>query len=385
MPSCLSFFIKLVPNHWKGGEERYFFGIGFEKLFFHFKAKEDVQMKKKIFLLILVTAVGLAFMQAGAIKAQAAPIKLTYSNFFPPTHIQSKLAEAWSKEVEKRTNGRVKVEYYAGQTLTKARQCYDGVVTGLSDIGFSVLAYTRGRFPVLAAVDLPLGYTSGRVATQIANAVYKKFMPKELLDTQVMYLHAHGPGLVHSRNKPIRKLEDLKGLKMRGHGTSALVLKALGATPVPKPMPELYQMLQKGVVEGAVYPYEVNDGWRMGEVIKYATGSYAAAYTTTFFVVMNKNKWNALPSDVKRIIEEINHEWIGKHGGAWDTSDLDGVRVLLNQGGQIIGLDKDEAERWKKAVSPIAGEYVAGMKKKGFMNAQEIVDFVSNTLEKLSK
>ena len=100
---------------------------------------------------------------------------------------------------------------------------------------------------------------------------------------------------------------------------------------------------------------------------------------------MNKNKWNALPSDVKKIIAEINHEWIGKHGAAWDTSDLDGVRVLLNNGGQIIGLDKGEAERWKKAVSSIAGDYVADMKKKGFTNAQEIVDFVSSTQEKLSK
>ena len=342
-------------------------------------------MKRKVFLFFLVLTIGIALIMTGSPQARAASIKLTYSNFFPPTHIQSKLAEAWSREVEKRTDGKVTIQYFAGGTLTKARQNYDGVVTGLSDIGFSVLAYTRGRFPVMAAVDLPLGYTSGRVATQIANAVYEKFLPKELLDTQVMYLHAHGPGLIHSRKKPIKKLEDLKGLKMRGHGTSATVLKALGATPVPKPMPELYQMLQKGVVEGALYPYEVNDGWRMGEVIRYATGSYAAAYTTTFYVVMNKKKWTALPADVKKTITEINREWIGKHGDAWDTSDLDGVRALLNQGGQIIGLEKDEAARWKKAVSSIAGEYVTDMKKKGFDNAQEIVDFVSNTLKKLSK
>jgi TRAP-type C4-dicarboxylate transport system substrate-binding protein len=346
---------------------------------------KEVVMNKRVFLFFMVVSVGVAFLSVGSVKSDAAPIRLTYSNFFPPTHIQSKLAEAWCDEVKKRTNGRVFVEYYAGQTLTKARQNYDGVVTGLSDIGFSVLAYTRGRFPVLAAVDLPLGYTSGRVATQIANAVYQKFMPKELLDTKVMYLHSHGPGLVHTRDKPIRKLEDLKGMKMRGHGTSAMVLKALGATAIAKPMPELYEMLQKGVVEGAVYPYEVNDGWRMGEVIRYATGSYAAAYTTTFYVVMNKDKWDALPGDVKKIIEEMNKEWIGKHGNAWDTSDIDGVRVLLNNGGQLIGLDKAEAARWKMAVSSIADEYVAGMKKKGFRNAQEIVDFVKANLEKLSK
>ena len=191
-------------------------------------------MKKKIFLFFLVACVGVGFLTVGPIKAEAA-IKLTYSNFFPPTHIQSKLAEAWCKEVEKRTNGRVVVEYYAGQTLTKANQCYDGVVTGISDMGFSVLAYTRGRFPVMSAVDLPLGYSSGRAATAVVNAVYNKFKPKELMDTKVMYLHAHGPGLLNTRGKAVRKLEDMKGLKLRGHGTSALVQKALGATPVQNP------------------------------------------------------------------------------------------------------------------------------------------------------
>ena len=109
-------------------------------------------MKKRISMGFFIFAVGIGFLMLSASNSQAGPIKLTYSNFFPPTHIQSKLAESWSKEVENRTNGRVKVEYYAGQTLTKARQCYDGTVEGLSDIGFSVLAYTRGRFPVMSAV-----------------------------------------------------------------------------------------------------------------------------------------------------------------------------------------------------------------------------------------
>jgi TRAP-type C4-dicarboxylate transport system substrate-binding protein len=363
----------------------FFLAYWFEKLFFYFKAKEDVQMKKKIVLFFVITLVGVAFITVGSFKSQAAPIKLTYSNFFPPSHIQSKLAEAWCKEVEKRTNGRVKVEYYAGQTLTKAKQCYDGVVTGLSDIGFSVLAYTGGRFPVLSAIDLPLGYTSGKVATAIANDFLQTFNPKEIQDTKVMYLHAHGPGLVHTRDKPVRKLEDLKGLKLRGHGTSAKFQKALGAIPVGKPMPECYQMIQKGVVEGASYPFEANKGWRLAEVTKYATAAFSAAYTTTFFVVMNKDKWNALPADIKKIIEAINKEWEAKHGEAWDSSDLIGVQFFLTKGGTIIGLDSKEAARWEKAVASVADEYIAGMKKKGFSDAKKYVDFVKTALEKYQK
>ncbi len=312
-------------------------------------------------------------------NSDAAPIRLTYSNFFPPTHIQSKLADAWCQEVARRTGGRVVVEHYPGQTLTEARQCYDGVVTGLSDLGLSVLAYTRGRFPVMAAVDLPLGYTSGRVATAVANAVYQEFKPKELLDTQVMYLHAHGPGLLHTKGKSVRKLEDIKGLKIRAHGTSALVVGALGGTPVPKPMPETYQMLQKGVVDGAVFPFEANKGWKLGEVTDYATAAFSAAYTTTFFVVMNKDKWQALPADIQQIITEINAEWALKHGEAWDSSDMEGIRFFLDQGNEIIGLDGKEADRWKKAVAPIIDDYAREMEEKGF-NGREIVDFTINTL-----
>ena len=343
-------------------------------------------MKKKIFLSIVITAIiGIAFMWAGAPQAQAAPIKLTYSNFFPPFHIQSKLAEAWCKEVEKRTNGRVKVDYFPKGTLTKAKQCYDGVVTGISDLGLSVLAYTGGRFPVLSAIDLPLGYTSGKVATAIANDYVRKFNPQEIQDTKLMYLHAHGPGLIHTRDKPVRKLEDLKGLKLRGHGTSAKYQKALGAIPVGKPMPECYQMIQKGVVEGASYPFEANKGWRLAEVTKYCTAAYSAAYTTTFFVVMNKDKWASLPADIQKIIEDINKEWIVKHAEAWDSSDLVGVQYFLSKGGTIIGLDSKESARWAQAVASVADDYVAGLKKKGFSDAQKYVDFVKSSLERYGK
>lgn len=340
-------------------------------------------MKTRSIGLILAISLALAFSITVPGSVQAGPVKLTYSCFFPPTHVQSQLAESWCREVEKRTGGKVKVDYFPGQTLTKAKQCYDGTVEGLSDLGFSVLAYTRGRFPVMSAVDLPLGYTSGKVATEIINRVYKKFSPAEFDDVQVMYLHAHGPGLVHTRGKAVRKMEDMKGLKFRGHGTSALVVKALGGTPVPKPMPECYEMLQKGVVDGAVYPLEANKGWKLGEVTDYVSAAFGAAYTTSFFVVMNKDKWASLPADVQQTIGQINQEWAVKHGEAWDSSDMVGIKFFLNQGGEIIGFDAKEQARWQKAVAPIVDEYVADAKKKGIGNAQQIVDFIIKNLNEL--
>jgi TRAP-type C4-dicarboxylate transport system substrate-binding protein len=340
--------------------------------------------KRTTVLALAVMILGLAVALCVSQPVQAQTIKLTYSNFFPPAHIQSQLAEAWCKEVNTRTGGRVQVDYYAGQTLTKAQQNYDGVVTGLSDIGFSVLAYTRGRFPVMGAVDLPLGYKSGKVATEVINRVYEKFMPKELQDTQVMYLHAHGPGLVNTKDKVVRKLEDMKGLKFRAHGTSAEVAEALGGTPVPKPMPETYEMLQKGVVDGALYPLEAAKGWKLGEVTKYCTLDYAAAYTTGFYVVMNKEKWNALPPDIQKIIAAINKEWVVKHGKAWDESDEEGAKFFKSKGGELISLDAKEMERWKKAVTPILDTYAASLDKQG-LNGKEIVDFTVKTVDELQK
>ncbi len=341
-------------------------------------------MKTKVFLAVWILCLTTLFFAAGASNAEAKTYKLTYSNFFPPTHIQSKLAESWCKEIQKRTNGQVVIEYFPGQTLTKSRQVYDGVVTGLSDVGLALFAYTRGRFPVMAAVDLPLGYMSGKAATRVVNDVYNQFKPKELNDTQVMYLHAHGPGLLHTKGKPVKSLGDLKGMKLRGHGTSALIVKALGATPVPMPMPELYQSLSKGVVEGALYPIEVNKGWRMGEVTDYSTASFSIAYTSSFFVVMNKDKWNALPADIQKTIEAINAEWIGKTGEAWDSSDMAGYQYSLSLGHDIYGLDKKEAERWKKAVTPVIDQFIADLNKKG-LKGQEIVDFTIETLRKYQK
>ncbi|MGD9973403.1 MAG: TRAP transporter substrate-binding protein [Desulfatirhabdiaceae bacterium] len=337
-------------------------------------------MNRKQCIPVLVLNLLLIFLSASA-ALSADPVKLTYSCFFPPSHVQSILAEQWSREVEKRTNGAVKIEYFPGQTLTKSNQCYDGVVEGLSDIGFAVLAYTPGRFPVMLAVDLPLGYTSGVAATKVINDVYNQYKPKELDDTKVMYLHAHGPGLVFTKDKPVMKMEDMKGLKFRSHGTSAEVVKALGGTPIAKPMPETYEMLQKGVVDGAVYPLESNKGWKLGEVIRYCTANFSSAYTTSFFVVMNKDKWKSLSPDVQKTIETINSEWIAKHGEAWDTSDMIGLKYMLDQGGQVIGQDSKESARWKAAVAPILDSYAKELDAKS-LNGKEIIEFIGTALKK---
>ncbi len=320
----------------------------------------------------------LAVMCFAAPAMSADTVILRYSNFFPPTHVQSKLAEEWAQEVNKRTGGEVQVEYYPGGILTKAKQCYDGVVEGMSDVGMSALAYSRGRFPVMAAVDLPLGYTSGVDATAVANAVYEKFRPKAFRDVEVMYFHAHGPGLLHTAQKPVEKLEDIKGLKLRATGNSGKLVKALGGTPVGMSMSDSYQAIQKGVVNGGMYPVETNKGWKMAEVVDYMTETFPVAYTTTFFVVMNKDKWNELSDKNKQIITELNKEWAVRHGQAWDESDKVGRAYFLENGGKIIPLS--DADAWKAAAAPMLQEYV-GMANKKKLDGQAVLDFTVETLK----
>jgi TRAP-type C4-dicarboxylate transport system substrate-binding protein len=282
----------------------------------------------------------------------------TFSIFFPPTHEQAIAAADFAKEVEKRTEGRIKITTFPGGTLTKAPQVYDGVVTGISDLGNSCFAYTRGRFPVTAALDLPMGYPNGKVATQVADQFTKSVNPEELQDVKILYVHAHGPGLLHTK-KPVRKLEDLKGMKIRATGLSAQVVEALGGVPVAMPQGDTYEALQKGVVDGTFAPIETLKGWKQGEVIKYTTECYDIGYTTAMFVVMNLKQWNSLPEADRKIVEEISAEWVKIHGEAWDKADEEGQAFTLGLGNEMIPLSAEENARWRQAVEPVINDYIA--------------------------
>jgi len=313
--------------------------------------------------------------------AEAKPIELSYSIFFPAPHKQTVLATEWAQEIEKRTGGAVKITLFPGGTLTPADKCYDGVVKGISDIGMSVFAYTRGKFPLTEVIDLPLGYKSGVAATRLINLYRSKFQPKEFDEVKVMYLHAHGPGLLHTK-KPVRRLEDLKGMKIRSTGLSAKVAAALGGVPVAMPMGETYDALSRGVVDGSMAPLEALEGWKWGEVVKYTSESVGAAYSTGFFVVMNKEKWNSLPPAVQKVIEQVNKEWIEKTGRLWEAIDKSGRDYSLKRGNEIILLPKEEDERWARAVQPILDDYVASMKEKG-LPGEEALKFCVSQLKKL--
>ncbi len=313
-----------------------------------------------------VVAVSLFFLLCVPTQAaeQAKVIALRFATFVTPMHRVSINLDLWAKEVEKRTNGRVKVTMYPSGSLVPAGQIYDSVTKGIADIGYAAISYTAGRFPLTDVVTLPLGYTSGYEATIMAYELYKKFKPKEFEQTQIMWLEAHGPGILHTK-RPVNKLEDVKGLRIRSTGATTRIALALGAAPVGMPMSDAYDALSRGIVEGIFCPMEALQGWKLGEVVSYTTEDYGASYSDCFYIAMNKEKWASIPEDVKPIIEKINQEWLEKQGKMWDEIDKEGREFALKRGNKIISLSKEENARWAEKVRPTLDDYVKNVKAKG--------------------
>ena len=328
----------------------------------------------------LVAAFYLVFLCNSSVMAQTT---LTYSIFFPATHAQAKAGENWAKEIEKRTSGKVKINIFAAGTLTPADQCYDGVVKGISDIGMSLFAYTRGRFPLLEALDLPMGYPNGMVATLVANDFVKKMNPKELSEVKVLYLHAHGPGLLHTQ-KPVNNMAELKGMKIRSTGLSAKIVENLGGVSVAMPQGATYEALQKGVVQGTLAPMETLKGWKQAQVVKYTTDCTSIGYTTAMFVVMNKKKWDSLPKDTQKAFDDVSHEWIAVAGKAWDDADVEGHKFSAELGNKTIKLSAEEAAKWGKAVKPVVDGYIKDTEGKGLPGKKALSE-IENLIKKYSK
>ncbi len=340
-------------------------------------------MKKSMCVSVIIIALFslcLVFFHSRSEAAQEEVIKLKFTNFWPAPHNVSVTAEQWAREVEKRSNGRVKISYFPGATLTPPAQTYDSIVKGIADMGMSLFGYTRGKFPLTEVIDLPLGYKSGSQATKLINAYYKKFKPKEMDDVKILFLHAHGPGLLHTGKKPVRTMEDLRGLKIRSHGLSAKVVQALGGAPVGMPMTETYDALSKGVAEGVMCPYEGVQGFKLTDVIKYTTEDYPIAYTSGVFFAMNKARWNSLPPDIQKIMEQVSEEWITKMGKVWDDFDKNARAEVVKLNKTIIPLSKEEGARWVKKVQPILDDYVKNTKKKG-LPGDEALKFCQDFLK----
>ena len=335
-------------------------------------------------LVALAAILAAAPVQASGAKTSPTPekpLRLTYSIFFPPSHAHSRLAAEWAKEIESRSGGRLRFVLLHGGALTKADQCYQGVADGISDIGMSCFAYTRGRFPLIEALDLPMGYPDGLTATRVATAMIAKYDPPETRDTHILYVHAHGPGILATR-RPVASLADLAGMKVRATGLTAKVVECLGGIPIGMSQQDTYESLQKGVVEATLCPIETLKGWKQGEVINHVTDAAAAiGYTTTMFVAMNRARWESLPEDLQKIISDVSAEWVDKHGRVWNEADDEGRAYVAGLGRDTIPLSPEEAAAWRARLAPVLDAYVEAAEAKGLPGRAFLEDLQKMLME----
>ena len=174
------------------------------------------------------------------------------------------------------------------------------------------------------------------------------------------------PAVLQTIAKPVRTLEELKGLKIRGTGRIGDLVKTLGATPMPVEMVDLYEALRRHVIDGNFGPMEQLKGFKIGEVIRYTTACWKIGTSYTFYVVMNRSKWNGLPEDIKKIFQETADEFKDKWAVMWNEIEIEGMQFLNSQGGQILQLSDAEAARWVKASQPVVEEFRKDLMAKGY-------------------
>jgi TRAP-type C4-dicarboxylate transport system substrate-binding protein len=297
-------------------------------------------------------------------------ITLKFANYMPIMHNNSIVMSKFVEDVNKKLAGKAEIIQYPAGTLLTAPKMAAGVAAGIADIGLSHCSYSRGRFPVMEFTELPLGASSSFILTHAINDFYNKFKPKEWDSYHPLLFGASSPSTIQTLNKPVKTLEDLKGLKIRGTGRSGDIIKALGAITTPVEMMDMYESLRRGVIDGNMGPYEQLKSFRTGEVMKYHSVAWQAGSGYTFYVVVNKKKWNSLPEDVKKVIDETAKTYIEPWGIGYNNKDLEGLDFFKQRGGQVIDIPDAEIQRWLKAVEPVIAEYKKDMIGKGFKEAE---------------
>ncbi|HEY8554741.1 MAG TPA: TRAP transporter substrate-binding protein [Burkholderiales bacterium] len=300
--------------------------------------------------------------------AAQAPITLKISHYLPPTHgFQTDFLGPWAKELEERTGGRVKAEIYAVNTAygDAARQA-DQVRAGVIDIALGLRGIPRGRFPASSIIELPFMVADARDGSRVLWQLYKEgALGNEYDDFKVLALFTHHGGLFHTKDRPIRRLEDLRGLRMRTPSPAiSAMLEYLGASPVGMPPAQIYEGLQRGVLDGLVTTWDLVGAIKLNEQVKYHTD--ADAYTAAFYVVMNKRKYESLPEDVRRVIDDMSGDnLIPKFGPWWDKWEARGFEDAKRRGQDVIAIDAATRAQWKKQLQPMIDKYLESLKAEG--------------------
>ena len=312
-----------------------------------------------------------ALVLAAAVPASiAAEVTLRFHQFLPPQGNVPKLAiDEWIKKVEKDSGGRIKIQHFPSMQLGgKPPELYDQAKDGVADIVWAVLGFTPGRFPKTEAFELPFSAYRAEPGSRAFQEYVEKHAMDEFKDVKLIAVHIHGPGLFHTRD-PVTKLEDLKGMKIRGGSRIVnILLENLGATPVGMPVTAIGESLQKGVISGATIPFEVVPSLKLEQIVKNHTtfAGDKGLYTLTFAVAMNRGAYDKLPADLKKIIDaNSGSQTAALFGRAMDQGDVTGRKLIEQAKNRIIVLDPAETQRFQRAAAGVRAVWFREVGAKG--------------------
>jgi TRAP-type C4-dicarboxylate transport system substrate-binding protein len=313
---------------------------------------------------------GALALAAAVPAAMAADVTLRFHQMLPPqATIPSKAIKPWADKVEKESGGRIKVQQFPTMQLGgKPPELFDQAKDGVVDIIWTVLGYTPGRFPKSEVFELPFSTGKAEPASRAFQEYVEKYAMDEFKDVKLIAVHVHGPGLFHSKD-PINKLEDLKGMKVRGGSRVInIMLEQLGATPVGLPVPAVGEALSKGVISATTIPWEVVPAFKVQQIVRNHTtfSGPKGLYTQTFAVAMNKASYDKLPADLKKVIDNNSGiETAALFGRAMDEGDKVGLGLAQKAGNNIITLDAAETNRWQRTAAGVRAVWYKEVGGKG--------------------
>ena len=305
------------------------------------------------------------------------PITLKFHTFMAPmSSVWLLMHKPWMEKVEKDSGGRIKFEAYPAMQLGGTPpQLYDQARDGVVDVIWTLPGNTAGRFPRIEVFELPFMMNNAEATSKAYWEYFQTQCPDEFKETQVIALHVHGPGMLHSATKQIKSVADLKGMKVRGPTRQVTkLLSSVGATPVGMPLPGIPDALSKGTIEACAIPWEVVPSVKVHELTKFHSefdNTGGALYTTTFVMAMNKAKYESLPADLKKVIDAnsgaATSAALGKQQQA---NDIAGRKAAVDRGNTIYQFTAAQRDEFIKLSAQIDDEWVADMDKRGFKGAQ---------------
>lgn len=334
--------------------------------------KEELLVKKYLsiaFLLVtmmLMTACGSESSSSNE-SGEGKSYTFSLSHFWPSHHIvHTDVLEALQAELDEASDGRITLDLFPLNQLGNADEQYNLAVDGSADIALSVHGYTPGKFPLTSVGDLPFVAESSEEGSKIMQQLYEEFpeIQQEHADVTPLWLFGGEQVQILSAKKPINTLEDLKGLKVRSpNPLMSEVLQALGAVPISMPMNDVYESLNKGVIDVALAGFSAVNDMKLYEVTEHITVTNLAA--SSLFVVMNTNAYNSLAdSDREILLNAIKDKHI-ETGQALDRASQDGIDKANEVGITITELSEDELNRWKEAVQPVVEKWIQDMEAQG--------------------